>query len=261
MAERVDWNAERYHHLSGPQRGWGVRVLERLPLEGHERVLDVGCGTGRVTVELAARVPRGQVVALDHSLSMLTAASASFRELRLTVPAVNGDGAALPFNRAFDAIFSTATFHWIHDHPALFRSLIMALKPNGRLVAQCGGGPNLAVLYGRAERLMREPRFAPYFEEWREPTYFSDAETAARRMRAAGFADVETWLEPAPTTFESPAEFREFIGTVCVRYQVARLPARERDLFLRELTLAAAGDTPPLTLDYWRLNLAGRRPA
>ena len=114
---------------------------------------------------------------------------------------------------------------------------------------------------GRAERLMQDPRFAAYFEEWAEPTYFSDADTAARRMRAAGFEDVETSLEPAATSFDAPVEFQEFIADVCVRYHLARLPPRERQMFLRELTVAAAGDSPPLTLDYWRLNLAGRRPA
>lgn len=261
MTGRLEWNAERYHHLSSPQQAWGARVLERLPLEGHEHVLDVGCGTGRITGELAARVPRGRVVALDRSAAMLVTAREWFRERGQQVPLVNADGAALPFTRAFDAIFSTATFHWIHDHAALFRSLVTALKPGGRLVAQCGGGPNLAVLLGRAERLMRDPRFASYFDEWTEPTYFSDAEGAARRMRAAGFADVETSLEPAATSFDSPVEFQDFIANVCVRYHVARLPPRERESYLRELTVAAAADSPPLTLDYWRLNLSGRRPA
>jgi hypothetical protein len=80
-------------------------------------------------------------------------------------------------------------------------------------------------------------------------------------MRAAGFVDVDTSLEAAPTAFDSPMDFQDFITNVCVRHHVARLPNGDRQAFLRELTVAAAGDTPPLTLDYWRLNLAGRRPA
>ncbi len=261
MAQRPEWNAERYHDLSSPQQGWGRRVLDRLPLSGGEHVLDLGCGTGRITGELAERLPRGRLVALDRSPAMLATAWQWLRDRHGRVTFVLGDGAALPFRRAFDAVFSTATFHWIHDHAALFRSIITALRPGGRLVAQSGGGPNLAVLLGRAERLMHDPRFAAYFEEWSEPTYYSDAETAARRMRAAGFDAVETSLEPAPTTFDSPAEYQEFIANVCIRYHLARLPPRERQVYLRELTVAAVSDTPPLTLDYWRLNLSGRRPA
>jgi trans-aconitate methyltransferase len=255
-----DWNAERYHQISSPQQAWGRRILERLPLEGHERVLDLGCGTGRITAEIAARLPRGRVVGLDRSASMLATARDWLRDHAPDSALVLGDGAALPFARAFDAVFSGATFHWIHDHGALFRSIIAALTPGGRLVAQCGGGPNLAVLFGRAAALRRDPRFAHYFEEWTEPAYYSDAESAARRMRAAGFIDVDASLEPAPTTFDSPVEFRDFISNVCVRHHVARLPPPEQQAFLRELTVAAAADTPPLTLDYWRLNLTGRRP-
>ena len=83
---------------------------------------------------------------------------------------MQADGAALPFRRAFDAVFSGATFHWIHDHAALFRSIITALKPGGRLVAQCGGGPNLALLLrARRQADAAMPRFARYFDEWTEP--------------------------------------------------------------------------------------------
>jgi trans-aconitate 2-methyltransferase len=191
---------------------------------------------------------------------MLATARPWLREHASAVSLVLGDGAALPFRRAFDAIFSGATFHWIHDHAALFRSLVTALKPGGRLVAQCGGAGNLATLLGRAARLMQDPRFAHYFGDWTDPTYYSDVDSAARRMRAAGFVEVEASLEAAPTTFDSPLEFSDFIANVCVRHHVARLPSREKAIFLRELTVAAAGDTPPLTLDYWRLNMSGRRP-
>jgi trans-aconitate 2-methyltransferase len=256
----MDWNAERYHQISSPQQAWGRRVLDRLALEGSERVLDLGCGTGRVTAEIAGRVPRGSVVGVDLSAAMLETARPWLREHAPCTVLVRADGAALPFQRAFDAIFSGATFHWVHDHGALFRSIIQALKPGGRLHAQCGGQGNLAVLKGRADRLMREPRFARYFDDWIEPTYSADVASTERRLAAAGFADVSVWMEPAPTTFDGPDQFRQFIGNVCVREHVARLPNAEREAFLRDLTVAAVGDTPPLTLDYWRLNIAARRP-
>ncbi len=256
-----DWNAGKYHEISSPQQSWGRKVLDRLPLAGHERVLDIGCGTGRLTEQIARRVPAGKVVGLDRSPSMIETAAAW---LRLHAPAttlVLGDAASLPFRRVFDAVFSGATFHWVHDHGALFRSIVMALKPGGRLVAQCGGGPNLALLYGRADALMRAPRFANYFDDWEEPTYYADVETTRQRLAAAGFVDVEVSLEEAPTTFDAPDQFQEFIANVCMRHQVARLPNADRAAFLRELTVAAATDKPAFTLDYWRLNIAGTRPA
>lgn len=257
----ADWNAERYHAISSPQQTWGRRVLDRLGLQGGERVLDLGCGTGRVTAEIAARVTGGRVVGADRSAAMIRAAFTWLREHAPAAGVVQADGAALPFVRAFDAVFSGATFHWIPDHAALFRSIIQALKPGGRLAAQCGGEGNLAVLKGRADRLMQEPRFAPYFEDWIEPTYFADAGSTTRRLETAGFADIAVWMEPAPTTFDGPDEYRQFISNVCVREHVARLPPAEREAYLRALTVAAVADAPPFTLDYWRLNIAARRPA
>ena len=257
----VDWNAARYHEVSAPQLAWGRRVLERLPLEGHERVLDLGCGTARITAEIAARVPRGGVVGVDSSESMLQTASAWVRERSLDIALVMADGARLPFNRVFDAVFSGATFHWIHDHAALFRSIVTALRPGGRLAAQCGGAGNLAGLMGRVSRLMDERRFVPFFNDWAEVTYYADVESTKRRLIAAGFSDVEVWLEAAPTTLASAQDYQQFIATVCVRHQLSRLPMDERRAFLRELTIAAAGDSPAFTLDYWRLNITARRPA
>jgi trans-aconitate 2-methyltransferase len=232
----ADWNAGRYHDISTPQQNWGRKVLDRLTLVGTELVLDIGCGTGRLTEELARRVPAGRVIGVDQSPAMLSTAAAWLREQAPHTGLVQADAAALPFRRAFDAVFSGATFHWIHDHAALFRSIITALRPGGRLVAQCGGGPNLALLYARSDRLIRETRFAPFFEEWSEPTYFADVETTRRRLAAAGFVDIDVSLEEAPTTFDSPDMFQEFIANVCVRHQLARLPNVERNTIFKRLT-------------------------
>lgn len=257
----ADWNAGRYHDISAPQQAWGRKVLDRLPLAGTECVLDIGCGTGRLTEELARRVPAGRVVGVDRSPAMLATAATWLRGHAPDTRLIQADAAALPFLRAFDAVFSGATFHWIHDHAALFRSIITALRPGGRLVAQCGGGPNLALLYARADGLMRQNRFAPYFDDWSEPAYFADVEGTRRRLAAAGFTAVEVSLEAAPTTFDRPDMYQEFIANVCVRHHVERLPREDGIAFVRELTVAAAMDKPAFTLDYWRLNLSATRPA
>jgi trans-aconitate 2-methyltransferase len=256
-----DWNAERYHELSSPQQTWGRRVLERLPLSGSEHVLDLGCGTGRVTQEIHRRLPQGYLIAADRSDAMVETAAAWLREHAPGTAVVRADGAALPFRRALDAVFSSATFHWILDHAKLFRSIITALKPGGRLVAQCGGGPNLLLLRARADRLREDPRFAAFYDDWTEPWYYADVESTKRRLESAGFVDIDVSLEAAPTPFTGADPFREFIATVCVRHHLEPLPPRERKMFLNELTMAAATDLPAFTLDYWRLNIAGRRPA
>src|SRR5262245_62790809 len=107
----TDWNADRYHQISSPQQAWGLKILGRLPLDGSETVLDIGCGTGRVTAEIAMRVPSGRVVGIDRSASMIQTARVWLREHAPRARLVIADGAALPFRRCFDAVFSGATFH------------------------------------------------------------------------------------------------------------------------------------------------------
>ena len=257
----ADWNAERYHQVSSPQQAWGRRVLERLPLEGTEHVLDLGCGTGRITEEIHRRLPAGRLVGLDRSPAMIDQARPWLADRAPGVTLVLADAAALPFSGAFDAVFSGATFHWLPDHDALFRSIVSALRTGGRLVAQCGGAGNIAVLHERAARLTHEAPFAPYFMDWVDPWNFADVETTRRRLEAAGFVDIDVSLEEAPTPFENAAAFEEFIANVCVQYHLARLPPELRQPFLRELTTAAAADVPAFILYYWRLNMSARRPA
>ena len=267
----MDWEAERYHRLSDPQREWGRRVLGRLaPLPG-ERILDIGCGTGRLTAELMAAVGQGLVVALDRSEAMLREAAVQHgspvpgpHDVGIEPPRiqfVRGDGAALPFVDAFDAVFSTATFHWIRDHDALFASIARALAPGGRLVAQCGGGPNLDRLLTRTAHLMASADYVRFFEGWEEPWYFADVASTIARLRRAGFTAIDVTLEPAPTTLPDAERFADFVSCVCVRNHVARMPESERPAFLAALTSEAAADTPPFTLDYWRLNVTASKPA
>jgi trans-aconitate 2-methyltransferase len=174
---------------------------------------------------------------------------------------VQADLTRLDMTEVADVVFSTATFHWVLDHDLLFRTLYRALKPGGRLVAQCGGGPVLARLLQRAQVIMQSPPFAPYFAGWGKQWEFADPETTVRRLRDAGFIEVETGLEPALVTLGGPEEYAEYLRTVIFRRHLERIGDESlRERFIDELTRAAARDDPPYSLDYWRLNLEGSRP-
>lgn len=255
-----EWNSSAYHRLSGPQVSWGKKVLSRLRLRGDEVILDAGCGTGLLTAELLEALPRGRVVGLDLSQSMVYSAQQHLRpKFGSHVSLVVSDLLQLPFEHRFDGIVSTACFHWVLDHDRLFKELRRVLVPGGWIEGQCGGGPNLAQLRKRADALAATPKFALFFSGFREPWLFQDAEGAAASLCRAGFLDVETSLEAAPTVLDAPEQYAEFVRNIIFRRHLDQIPDQNlRAEFIANLTAQAARDDPPYSLDYWRLNLRAR---
>ena len=175
---------------------------------------------------------------------------------------VRADGAALPFVDAFDAVLSTATFHWILDHDQLFSSIYRALAPGGRLVAQCGGGANLSRLLDRAESARRSTgTLADASTAGKGRGSLPTCPTTVDRLGRAGFTAIDVSIEPSAVTFPDRASFREFVSCVCLRDHLSRMPDTCRPDFLDTLSEQAATDDPPFTLDYWRLNIAATKPA
>jgi trans-aconitate 2-methyltransferase len=264
MSERTgehEWDAATYHVISTPQLTWGLRVLLRLSLGGDEVVLDAGCGSGRLSAALLERLPRGRLIAVDRSANMLDEARKNLAHFGQRVTYVQAELTALVSPEPADVVFSNATFHWVLDHPALFRTLHGALRPGGRLHAQCGGAGNLVSIHGFAEEQRRSPRFARWFEGWQDPWEFATAEVTRERLLAAGFTDVETSHEDAPTPFDDAESYRRFVASVVLRLDLARLPEEaQKAAFLDEIVERASRTTPPFTLDYRRLNLSARRP-
>lgn len=258
----TEWNAAAYHKVSGPQTSWGHKVLARLTVRGDERAIDAGCGSGKLTRALLERLPGGSMVAIDRSWNMLLTARANLRPaFRSQVAFVQVALPELPFANYADLVFSTATFHWVRDHPALFAGIFQTLRAGGRLHAQCGGGPNLKRAHELARRVMEAPPFAPLFANWPAPWEFANAGTTADRLHTAGFVDIDTNLEEATTTLASEEDYREFVTTVIYHPHLERLPSpRLKQSFIDRVTALSAKDDLPFTLDYWRLNITARKP-
>ena len=237
-----DWDAATYDRLPIPMTGWGLEVLGRLELRGDETVLDAGCGTGQVTEALRERLPRGHVIALDASPSMIAKAVERLGADRMTY-LTHDLMEPIPIDPV-DAILSTATFHWVPDHDRLFANLAAVLEPGGQLVAQCGGWGNLERVNAAAER-------AAAIDLAATKTYPTPEETWTR-LEAEGFVDIETWLQEAPV--ELPAEeLGPYLRTVILSGEVAkRSPADE-------LVHAVATELGEPLIDYVRLNITARR--
>jgi trans-aconitate 2-methyltransferase len=226
----------------------GQAVLDRLELRGDETVLDAGCGSGRITETLIERLPRGRVIGADVSASMVAAA----RE-RLGPDADIRRADLLELERELDepvdAILSTATFHWVADHAALFRSLHGVLRPGGRLVAQCGGEGNITKLRARAGVVMEREPYAERFRDFQPPWNYANPEDTGERLLKAGFAMAECWLAPAPT---EPGHPREFLATIVLGPHVQHLPESLREPFM-DAVMVELGE--PVVVDYVRLNI------
>ena len=242
-----DWDARTYDAVASPQARWGAAVLDRLVLRGDERVLDAGCGSGRVTELLAERLSDGRVVALDGSPAMIDEARRRLARFGDRVEYVVADLAdPLPIEEPVDAILSTATFHWIHDHAALYRHLAAVIRPGGQLVAQYGGGANTASV--RAV-------LATIGDGWTGDVFFAWPDETRGWVEAAGFEDVRVWLHDEPTRFEPGEPFKAFLRTVILGAHLGRLPEAAREPFVEEV----AARLPSATIDYVRLNVTARR--
>jgi trans-aconitate 2-methyltransferase len=250
-AEPRDWDAVGYDRVSHVQEEWSRAVIDRLELNGDETVLDAGCGSGRVTSLLLERLPRGRVIGVDASPSMIEEAR---RTLGDRAELIVSDLLELELPEPVDAVFSNAAFHWILDHRLLFKRLHAALRAGGRLEAQCGGIGNLEDFLNSIEAVNGDERFAPYLRGIASAWNFASPGDTDVRLRSAGFDPARCWLEDRA---EQPRQPREFLETVCLGPHLDRLPDELRRAYLDSVLEVIQS---PLTLDYVRLNISAKRP-
>jgi len=248
-----EWDAATYDRIADPMTRWGAAVVDRLQVRGDERVLDAGCGSGRVTELLLERLPHGHVIAVDASRAMVEEARRRLAPLGERVTYVVADLLdPLPIETPVDGILSTATFHWITDHEGLFANLAAILRTGGWLNAQCGGQGNIAAVLDAASKVAARFGLDP---AWRGNKLFAGPEETRRRLEAAGFVDVETWLHPEPTPLEPGEPIETYLATIILRDHVRLVDEGERAAYIH----AVAEAMPRPEIDYVRLNIVARR--
>ena len=193
-----EFDGRRYADASTHQKEWGAGLIAELALEGHETVLDLGCGDGALTVEIADLLPEGKVVGVDASRGMIDVAQACARaNLRFLLMDI--DDLRLPDR--FDVVFSNATLHWIKDHRRLYRSVGHLLRDRGRIRFNFAGDGNCASFFSVVREAMTLDRFASSFVDFEWPWYMPAVEEYSALVQSAGLRHARVWGENADRFF------------------------------------------------------------
>lgn len=239
------WRGDKYDRVADPQHRWGISVLDRLPDEGVTRILDAGCGSGRVTERVLERFVEAEVVAIDNSASMLQAAQERLAgyDQRLTLAEVGlEDSTSLLALGSFDAILSTGTLHWVIDHRKLFADLHRMMLCGGVLASQSGGEGSV-----EAVRMILEDLGV----EWRGMNNYANADDTQEHLLAAGFDRVECWMTDEPVVFDDHDALRSYLLDGVIAPYVSSLTGEAR----KEIAAEVAARLPAPELRFVRLNI------
>lgn len=229
------WNASDYAAYSTAQQQWAEELIAKVGLRGEERVLDIGCGDGKVTVKIAAATPRGSVLGVDSSEEMIRFARNTFLpEKHPNLSFDVADARHLHFASEFDIVFSNACLHWVTNHRSVLKGIRRSLKPRGRIFLQMGGRGNAAPILAVLEEMMREPEWAGYFKEFAFPYGFYGPEEYTRWLEEAGLKPVRVELIPKDMISPGKDGLAGWIRTTWLPY-TARVPEEKREAFIREI--------------------------
>ena len=206
---KFEFDGEKYKRASAQQKAWGKTLISELELAGHERILDLGCGDGALTAELAELVPGGFVLGIDASQSMIAAARRDHAGTNLRFERQDID--AIDFEQEFDLVFSNATLHWIKDHRTLLRKVFKSLKDRGTLRFQFAADGNCSNLIRIVREVMAKREYADTFRGFDWPWYMPKAREYQALLDEVPFAEKNLWCENADKYFESSGAMTRWI--------------------------------------------------
>lgn len=228
----VAWNPGDYAANSASQQAWARELFSKLHLQGTERVLDIGCGDGKITAEIASAVPRGEVVGIDASPEMIHFAQRKFPTSQISnLKFEIMDARRIHFDQKFDLAFSNAALHWVDDHKAFLHGVSRCLRSGGRLVVSCGGKGNAQDVFLALRGEMRLRRWREFFRKIERPYFFHSPEDYARWLPRSGFRSGDVRLADKDMAFEHRDKFAGWFRTTWLPY-TQRVPDSIREEFI-----------------------------
>ena len=239
----VTWSADEYAKNSIEQQRWARELIAKLALRGDERVLDIGCGDGKVTAEIAAAVPRGSVVAIDSSAEMVRYARERFGELP-NFEVRHMDARNMTFGREFDVVFSNAVLHWVVDHRPVLRGIGEALRAGGRMLLQMGGRGNAATVFHILSQVIQDEPWAPYFRGFSFNYGFYTPEEYRPWLESAGLRPVRVELIPKQMIYADKDALSGWFRTTWTPW-IGRVPESQQARFVAEVVDTYVEAHPP----------------
>jgi trans-aconitate methyltransferase len=230
--DKYEWNAEDYAQHSSQQQEWARELIDKLRLEGSEHLLDIGCGDGKVTAEIATYLNKGRVVGIDNSEKMIALATREFPVSQYpNLFFRQMDASELSFYQEFDIVFSNAALHWVIDHRPVLRGIYQALKPSGKVVVQMGGKGNAANILEILDEIMCERQWNKYFKDFSFPYGFYSPKDYEPLLEEVGFKVQCLELKPKTMVHEDIEKFKGWIRTTWLPY-LHRVPKDLRNSFI-----------------------------
>jgi len=230
----TEWKALEYARISALQQAMAKEALALLSLKGNERVLDIGCGNGRNTSEIASRVPGSSVVGVDFSANMVAFASSHYAASHANLAFQVADARRLPFAAEFDLVVSFNALHWVPEQELALKSIHRSLKPEGRAQLRLVPKGERTSLEDVLEATRLSPRWHGYFEAFHDPYLHLTAEQYAELAEQTGFAVRKLHTAAKAWDFESREAFFAF-GSVTFVEWTQHLPEAERPAFIHEV--------------------------
>jgi trans-aconitate methyltransferase len=220
-------------------------VISKIDIRGDERILDIGCGDGKITSELATLVPEGSVAGIDCSEEMIRFAKSRFpQSMQPNLEFQLGDARSLGFIGEFDLVVSFACLHWVLDHIPVLEGIRRSLKPSGRIFLQFGGRGNAEAVVEIAENMISSERWARYFEGFVFPYGFFGPEEYLGWLESAGLMPVRVELVPKDMVKEGIFDLASWIETTWLPY-IERVPDNLQREFIYEIAERYARAHPP----------------
>jgi trans-aconitate 2-methyltransferase len=255
-----EWDASQYNRQSSLQAALAEEQLGRLRLEGPERVLDVGCGDGKITAEVAARLPRGSVLGVDPSHNMIAFATRHFGPAtRPNVRFEVADVRRMPYRQEFDRVVSFNALHWVLEQDAALRSIRTALVDAGQALLRFVPEGRRQSLEDVIEDVRHSAPWASYFTDFRKPyVHFSPEEYRDMAGRSA-FRVLRMGLEDRAWDFQTREAFVEFARATFVEW-TRNLPESDWPAFINEVldryrTVSADSPQEANTFKFYQLEV------